>query len=147
MVELSKILATRDIAFHPTHRRVMCFPHIINICTQDVIRAFHKTKRAELDEVFTGLFDDPAKQDAYVTAVAKLPIDTGRETVRGIRSSGLRRDQFSDIVKSGNEKGWFHRPSGDVIKVPEKELIRDVSTRWDSTFYMINRLRVMRPVS
>ncbi|KAF9230025.1 hypothetical protein BU15DRAFT_9624, partial [Melanogaster broomeanus] len=145
MAELAKLLATRDIPFHATHNRIMCFPHVINLCSQDVIQAFSKTKPAELDAMFADVFDDPAEKNTYMAAVAKLPVDVGRDIVRCIRSSGLRRDEFVDIVQSGNERGWFRDPSGTTIKVPEQELLRDVVTRWDSTFFMINRLRVMRP--
>lgn len=68
-------------------------------------------------------------------------------TVRVIRASGLRCNEFRDIIQIRNEKSWFNGPAGKVEHVPELELLCDVDTRWDSTFAMINRLRALRPVS
>lgn len=150
MQELAKMLAARDIPLDATKNRIMCFPHVVHLCVQDVIHVFSNAKPSDLNSVFdANLFDsdDPSKKDDYVAAVAGHPINKAREMVRNIRSSGLRRDEFAKITRSGNAEGWFRDRSGAVIKVPERELIRDVPTRWDSTFFMMNRLRVMRPVS
>ena len=39
MEALEKKLEERDIAFDATDRRIMCFAHIINLCSGSVIRA------------------------------------------------------------------------------------------------------------
>lgn len=54
MEELSSMLALHEIEFHPTDRRIMCFPHIINICTQHILHAFHNVDRGRLqvDTIF-----------------------------------------------------------------------------------------------
>jgi hypothetical protein len=52
------------------------------------------------------------------------------------------------VIENGNKSGWFRDPrTSAVIKVPDLELLRDVKTRWDSTFAMIERLMRLRPVS
>ncbi|KAG2130808.1 uncharacterized protein EDB93DRAFT_1094642 [Suillus bovinus] len=50
-----------------------------------------------------------------------------------------------EVVKTGNAKQWFKSPLNELVTVPEVELLCDVCMRWDSTYFMINRLRAMRP--
>ncbi|KIK19119.1 hypothetical protein PISMIDRAFT_74708, partial [Pisolithus microcarpus 441] len=38
---------------------------------------------------------------------------------------------------------WFKSPDGQPVQVPETQLLCDVRTRWDSTFYMINCLCIL----
>lgn len=150
MEELSKLLEQRDIAFDPLDRRVMCFPHIMNICVQHIadhftnsIVAAQEVSRA-WDATIDGLVMD---KKTYLAAITRNPVALGRSAIKAIRVSGLRRDQFMEVVKTGNAKQWFKSPSNELVTVPEVELLRDVCTRWDSTYFMINRLRAMRPVS
>jgi hypothetical protein len=37
MVELGKLLKDREIPFHSRDNRIMCFPHVVNIVTQQVV--------------------------------------------------------------------------------------------------------------
>jgi hypothetical protein len=47
MEELAKLLQSCDIDFDPLDRRIMCFPHIMNICVQHVIANFTNIELAE----------------------------------------------------------------------------------------------------
>jgi hypothetical protein len=149
MKELEKLLRARKVAFDSLDNRIMCFPHIINICSTHVIKSFNTDLMDDQD-----VFDakpppsDPAKQ-TYKEAVKRDPIALCRSTVRAIRASGARRDQFQKIIHDGNEARWFKSPqdSKETIRVPEKQLLHDVKTRWDSVFKMIGRFRELRPVS
>jgi hypothetical protein len=80
-------------------------------------------------------------------AVKRDPIALGRVVVRSIRASGQRREHFLAVVREGNNRKHFILGTHVEIIVPELQLLRDVKTRWDSIFFMIRRLRVMRPVS
>jgi hypothetical protein len=55
---------------------------------------------------------------------------------------------FDDIVRDGNEKFWFGWIGVPPVPVqlPLRQLLHDVITRWDTVFYMVRRLREMRPV-
>jgi hypothetical protein len=48
-------------------------------------------------------------------------------------------------LEIGNDNGWF-KVNGKVITMPHKQLLRDVRTRWDSTYLMLRRFIEMRPV-
>ncbi|KAJ7928385.1 hypothetical protein B0H13DRAFT_2311666 [Mycena leptocephala] len=61
----------------------------------------------------------------FMDAIDHDPIATLRAIVRQIRSSSLRRQFFSDVLKS--------------LQLKDLELLRDVITRWSSTLLMIDR--------
>jgi len=140
MQELKHLLERREIEFDAQDRRIMCFPHIINICVKHILDKFSDMDSANLADAFVDAFpDDSVDRDMYLEALERNPIALGRQIVKAIRASSLRRDAFTRVVRAGTSTGLFN--------VPDYQLLRDVNTRWDSVYYMINRLRVMRPVS
>jgi len=139
MEELEVLLQARDIPFDSADNRIMCFPHVINICCQHIISDFTNIDLSESTEDF------PAEQaperphlQTFEEAVKRDPVALGRNIVRAFRSSGQRRDAFNEIIRDGNSKGWF--------TVKELQLLRDVKTRWDSVYNMLRRLRELQPV-
>ena len=124
MEELEKLLRERDIAFDATDRRIMCFAHIVDLCSGRVISAIGADEES-----------------------INNPIGLARGVVRSIRASGLRRDAFDEVVKNGNAKGWFKAGEPpQTIKLKPLQLLRDVRVRWDSVYFMVKRIGVMRPV-
>jgi hypothetical protein len=87
---------------------------------------------------------EPGAQ-TFEDAIMRDPIALGCVVVRKVRSSGQRREHFKSIIIKGNSRAHFTLPDGRVITVPLLQLLRDVKTRWDSIYYMINRLRILRP--
>ncbi|SRR6266581_1286705 len=136
MQSLEAILASREIVFDAADRMISCFAHTVNLCSGRAIRA--ATDWADNDDDTSSSDDD---------TVATDPIAVARKAVRVIRESGTRRETFNSIIKEGNKKGWFKEEgSSDTIELDELQLLRDVRTRWDSVYFMLQRLRVMRPV-
>ena len=134
MQALQRELSHRGIPFDALDRQVMCFGHIIDLSSGQVGKHFDTSSNNSDDE--DGL------------SSLSNPIEHARSVVRVIRASGMRRDAFECVINDGNEKGWFtqgHSP--EIVKLPKLDLLRDVQTRWDSTYIMLERLRVMRPVS
>jgi len=126
MESLARKLEARDISFDAADRQIMCFAHVIDLASGRVIRAVEGDNTSETSN----------------------PIGLGHTVVRSIRASGLRRDSFDEVVKNGNAKNWFKSGTPpEVIKIQPLQLLRQVRTRWDSVYYMVNRLREMRPVS
>ncbi|KII93740.1 hypothetical protein PLICRDRAFT_79070, partial [Plicaturopsis crispa FD-325 SS-3] len=64
--------------------------------------------------------------------LANNPIASCRSLVAQCRASGQRREDFASCIKEGNESGAF--------KLSVWQLLRDVDTRWSSTFFMMNRV-------
>ena len=64
--------------------------------------------------------------------------------VRAIHASGLQHDTFKERIKVGNEQGWYKYPLG--TNVPLVELLQEVLMCWDTLLFMLNHLRILRPV-
>jgi hypothetical protein len=152
MPEIEKILKDREIPFEGKESRIMCFPHIINIAVQHVLAKMTSAPVLDDDSDLSDTNDtagEPADQrgrtQTFATALLADPIGRCRKLVVKLRSSGQIKDDFNNWVKTGNEKNWF-KIKGKAVKLPHKEFLRDVPTRWDSTYQMIKRCIEMRPV-
>jgi hypothetical protein len=96
-----------------------------------------------VDEPFVGeeLHLDPNTQ-TYEEAVRRDSIALGRAVVRAVWASGQRHDHFHSIIVAGNANKHFFLGDRVPIMVPELQLLWDVKTRWDSIYYMLQRLQV-----
>ena len=130
---LEKLLEDRDITFDAVDRRIMCFAHIVDLCSKQVTSSIGMTADNGDDSD-----DENAGSD---------PISRARALVRIICGSGKRRQAFEDVIGAGNSGKWFMK--GDpphIVEVDNLQLLRAVRTQWDSIYQMLNRLRAMRPV-
>jgi len=139
-----------DIPFDHKDNRIMCFPHIINICTNHVIEKFTNTvlvdNQVEFDAACCPL--DPAEQ-TYNEAYRCDPIALCHSTVRAIRASGKQCDHLRTIICNGNAAGWFKSlvEPCEKIQIPEVQLLHDIRTHWDSVFRMTHRFHELQPIS
>jgi len=99
-----------------------------------------KLKNFELNEL-------SADECAWFSGMKCDPIKRALKVVRILRLSDQRKRDFKEVIKNGNKSGWFRGINSSVLVVPDLEPLRDVKTRWDSTYAMIERLVVLRPVS
>ena len=60
--------------------------------------------------------------------------------------SGQRREAFMELIEVGNKKGWF-LIDGQATEIQQLQLLRDMKTRWDSLFLMIQCMLELQPVS
>lgn len=147
MSELSRILQEeREFTFDATDRRIRCLPHIYNVCVQRTLDKYINADFDECPQAWRNSAGHLIAKAEYVEAVRDGPIAHGRDIVRAIRSSGQRRANFKQAIISGNEQEWFVDEETGIVKLPVVELLRDVKTRWDSSYYMINRLRTLQQV-
>jgi hypothetical protein len=133
---LANLMEERGIPWfdNPAHTRVMCFPHIVNLASEAVIKQF-----TSLDYV-DDLDDNSPPPAGDVVQRARL-------IVKKVRSSSLKTDLFSLAIESGNKSNYFFDALNKPVQLPDYRLLLDVKTRWDSLKYMISRLIDMRPVS
>lgn len=149
MVGLQTLLNDRDIPFHHKDNRIRCFPHIINICVDHVLKEFTKVELVDIDfeTQFAAVVGSPSSEtQTLAEALERDPIARGRMVVNAIRASGQRRDAFEELIIDGNARGYF-KVEGKTVKLNVVQLLHDVCTRWDSVYNMIKRLRELRPVS
>jgi hypothetical protein len=104
-----------------------------------------KIPELTLDEEQFDILDDKVR--AWYIGLKRDPIKHARRIVRIVRSSDQRKQAFKKVINTGNHSGWFRSHDNEVIELPDLELLRDVKTRWDSVYCMIERLLVLRPVS
>jgi hypothetical protein len=84
---------------------------------------------------------------SFKSACAENPIISRlRKIVMAIRASGQRRDAFTAWIENGNRNRLFVLQNESFVIEP-MQLLRDVRTRWDSTYRMIRRCIEMRLVS
>lgn len=88
-------------------------------------RAVYESSAANDPEAWSEL-------SSYVDALEKDPIGRTRGLVSACRKSGQRRDDLKNIIQQGNEKGLW--------TLNLLQLLRDVETRWSSTYLMTTRI-------
>jgi hypothetical protein len=106
MRKLKPLFKERDIPFDSQKNRIHCFPHIINIVAQHVIKKVSKSVAADADDAFT--FEQPRNPDekrappvTFEQACASDPLARVRRIIVAIRASGQRRDDFNAWIKMG----------------------------------------------
>jgi hypothetical protein len=135
---VGKLVLIDIVDFNGSHS---CFPHVINIATQTVLKELKENPRLP---VVTSSSSLPfAQLAAYADAVESDPISGGRQIVAACRASGQRRSDLQQVIIQGNEaKTWSQ--NGTIRPV---QLLRDCETRWSSTFMMNDRVVELYPVS
>jgi hypothetical protein len=159
---LGDLYRTNDpnVSFDHKQCRVQCFPHVVNTCVQHTLKALKNidttnndsdeaeesaSEAGDADEDLDG--SEPEDGDPKESGGGSDVINKARGLIRTIRSSGQRIDRFNDIIKGGNQFGWWKDGAGQIISIKPRQLLRDVKTRWDSTYQMLIRLREFRQVS
>jgi hypothetical protein len=89
--------------------------------------------------------------ERWFADIKRDPLKRARRVIRLLRSSDTRKTAFREHIRAGNERGWFtvnvEKSKSVKVTVPEVHLLRDVKTRWDLVYLMLQRLRALRPVS
>ena len=99
----------------------------------------------KLDKEQLNTLDDEVQ--AWYRGLKHDPIKCTCRIVHIMGLSDQRRQVFKNVINTGNDSGWFMSCDNEVIELPDLELLHDVKTQWDSVYYMIERLLVLRPVS
>jgi len=87
MAELQMMLTSHDIAFNANEHRVMCFAHIINLCSGQVVHA--TTNGVEdKDAPFSSDDDSNSPSSSYDIPHAPNPIEAACTAVQAIWGSG-----------------------------------------------------------
>jgi len=131
MESLTQKLKLRDIPFDAHDNRIMCFAHIIDLCSGRAIRAASGVDKGV----------PPSNE------TASDPISVAHVAVRAIRGSGKRRRDFERVIADGNKGSWFKaRRPPETVHLKPLQLLQDVPMWWDSVFHMLHRLREMHLV-
>lgn len=149
---LEKLLLEREItSFNAKDNRIMCFSHVVNIAVQHVLSKMSSVKAPENDDDNSeGPTDDADGNrgfgQTFEAACVQDPISRLRKIVTAIRASGQRREALTTWIENGNKSRLFVLQK-TAVEIKPMQLLRDVRTRWDSTYQMIKRCIEMRLVS
>ena len=97
MESLETLLVSPELPleFDVKDQRIMCFPHIINICVQHVVDEFSAPDLKKIAQAWVDCFDDNAvDKKKYLEAVKRNPLGLRHDIVHAIHASGLRRDEL-----------------------------------------------------
>lgn len=134
----SLVFHRQGLVGYSLHSR--CFPHVINIAVQTALA--HLSRPAGNESSIEGVSNGTSSQetDEYTAALEGDPVATCRRLVNACRASGQRRADFRSVIVDGNAEGEFHSTLRAV------QLLRDVETRWSSTYLMIDRVLELNEV-
>ena len=140
-------MAQPIVEFNACDSRIPCFPHIVNIVTQCILKALDQgvTQDSELPDLIDA--DDGDDKDDTAVVADDDDDDNGgslcsiilkvRQLVCTIRASGQRQELLHSVIIRGNESKWWVNMKKEVISIQPCQLILDVCTRWDSTYQML----------
>lgn len=152
------------VSFDYKDCRIQCFPHVLNTCVKHTIKALNNgididtrgdagdgkddEGSDEDGEDEDGSDEDESgdDSDSRDQSPGNL-LNKARGLIQKIHSSGQRSERFTNIIKGGNQYGWWKDPQGSAISIRPRQLLRDVKTRWDSTYQMLVRLQEFCQVS
>ncbi|KAG8729906.1 hypothetical protein FRC10_003305 [Ceratobasidium sp. 414] len=130
MQELAAALGARGIEFDAQRNRIRCFPHVMNLAVNEILKSLVATAASFRAEM----------------SATDLPIDQSTELyLQALEASGLRREGLHNAILEGNRLGRFRGPGGDVYSLPVLQLLREMPTRWSSSYNMIDRYIVLYP--
>jgi hypothetical protein len=143
MKHLEECLEDRGFSYNARQQRVRCFSHIINLAVQDALTALPEPENFNVQQVtdpklkasLRRLKRDPAYMEALKTdLIARVS-----ELIRQLRASGQRRRALEEsILETRNDKRID--PPLSI-----RQLLRNVVTRWSSTFLMVDRFLYLTP--
>ncbi|KAI0309876.1 hypothetical protein OF83DRAFT_1071370 [Amylostereum chailletii] len=146
-----RLLTEFNVRFSADDNRIRCFPHVVNIAVQTALKSLSSSSPDpdplspdSPTPVHISPFDISSISDAaYALALSMDPVGRARIAAVWCRASEFRRVQWLQTIKNGNEaKDW---PDSSDLVLRVVQLLRDVDTRWSSTFGMVDRVLELAP--
>lgn len=123
-----------------------CFPHVVNLAVQAILKELKENPIGPVLEAPASL-SPSMDRHIYANALSNDPVGQCRDIVNSCRHSGQRRRRLQAVIEEGNNNGyWKGKLPDNKDKLPVLRLLRDCSTRWSSTFKMIDRVLTLHPV-
>lgn len=131
--KLDKYAEGKDSLFNSKDLRIRCLAHIINLACKDIINAVSASSTKDLSEEQDDLSDGSEPDEDKCAGNSKQNncfLVRLRRSIEKIRGSPQRRSIF--------------RKQCEDMNIKPKELLLDVSTRWNSTLAMLCRVQELK---
>jgi hypothetical protein len=83
--------------------------------------------------------------------IKRDPLKRACKVIHLLCSLDTHKTAFREHIQAGNERGWFtvnvEKSKSVKVTAPKVQLLRDVKTRWDLVYLMLQRLRALWLVS
>jgi hypothetical protein len=143
MNKFEEHLSELGFTYVPQQQRIRCFAHIINLAVQDFLTELPNPRGFDLrsvrDPELKAAWRSGQEDHAYADALESNLVDRVQGLVRQFRSSGQRREALCQSILRGNREKRFTTP------IRPLQLLRQVPTRWSSSFQMIDRWLYLTP--
>ncbi|KAN0135285.1 hypothetical protein V8E53_006850, partial [Lactarius tabidus] len=138
------------VGFNHRNNHVQCYAHIINICSSHIVASVTSTPKSYISNLKVPIDSNIVTcNHPWLTHIKRDPLWHARRVIRLLHSSDQHREGFHMFICDGNQCNWFTAKDCDgkhaPIQVPELQPLRDVKTRWDSVYMMLQHLRELRP--
>jgi len=142
MEKIQRCCAADGIHFDADGNRCRCFPHVINISAQTVVKELKENPSMVVSCASSPTTHPEQLQylTRYEDALRSDPIGKTRSTVGVLWASGQQCAELREIIVKGNKDNCWNPPLRPV------QLLRDVETRWSSLFGMVGRAIELYPV-
>jgi len=110
--------------------------HPCDINQIQLANSFKSRGDSSLKDWFKGIQRDPLKRAQRLVSFLRV-LDQRKEGLRNKINEGNKSNLFIGKDETGKHI---------VFPVPQLELLKDVKTRWDSMYMMLERLRQLRPI-
>ncbi|KAF8729937.1 hAT family C-terminal dimerization region, partial [Rhizoctonia solani] len=115
MITLADKLSLHGITFSPKNNWIRCFPHILNLAVQTIIKSLgDSANRYWLSMESLNLAIGLASKQ-YLQALELQPIDACWASIAACWSSGTCCKRFESFIDTGNALGLFKHPDGTTM--------------------------------
>ncbi len=120
-----------------------CFPHVVNIAVKHGLKHCTVLPWNDPDLPLENYNDEIVKSielvndTIYCAALESDTVASARKVVEKLRASDGRRKELRATIVEGNLSGGWGNPP---VAIDLLQLLKDVDTRWSSTFLMIDRV-------
>jgi hypothetical protein len=136
-------LEERGLKYNAHQQRVRCISHIVNLAVQDALTALPHPDKLNIRDVSNPAVKAALRQAKrnpdYAIALKTDLVARVAELVKQLRASGQRREAFEQSIQDINND----RRMGLILH--PVQLLRQVVTRWSSTFLMMDRFLYLTP--
>ncbi|CAE7091420.1 unnamed protein product [Rhizoctonia solani] len=163
MEQLEALMWEAGYIFDKEGSRVRCFPHIVNLAVVAFLDALDRSGVEYYQHQVAQNHNPSQNTNKYLEALQNRPDIRCREIVKALKP-GQRKQAFQQLIKEGNEQGFWQIDQEEVEKVMRngtyvdevrtvkvavhlavRNLLLDVRTRWSSTRNMIKRFLELYP--